>query len=227
MRRNLPYLAALAIYFLVKTIHAESENDLVEIGAVDSTIQIDLKYASSDNLTGRVLYPVGFKAKLRRGVALELKAAQEALRPLGVGLKVWDAYRPLAVQKALFDVINNPSYVAVPGGLAMHNRGVAVDVTLVDTSGRDLPMPTAFDVMGHAASYFYEGGNPVVLKNLTLLQRVMKQAGFYACRTEWWHFFSRKWEQYPNVLEAPEKDLRMKKKTAVFDRNDVSNSSHE
>ena len=215
MHRNLPYLAALAIYFLARVIHAQSENDLVEITAVDPTIQVDLKYASSDNLTGRVLYPVGFKAKLRRGVALELKSAQEALRPLGVGLKVWDAYRPLEVQKVLFAVVSNPSYVAVPGGLAMHNRGVAVDVTLVDISGRDLPMPTKFDVMGHAASYFYDGGSPFVMRNLVLLQRVMKQAGFYACRTEWWHFFSRKWERYPNVLDAPdnataaeEKDVR-------------------
>lgn len=204
MLRNLPYLAALAIYFLGATVQAESESDLVEIQTIDPTILVELKYATSDNLSGRVLYPADFRAQLRRGVALELHSAQEALRPLGLGLKVWDAYRPLEVQKALFEIISNPSYVAAPGGLAMHNRGVAVDVTLVDASGRDLEMPTKFDAMGHAATYFYDGGNPLILGNLIVLQRVMKQAGFYACKTEWWHFFSRKWERFPNVPEAPE-----------------------
>lgn len=202
MFRSLPYILYFAICFSVYAAPAvQSDDDLVEIQEIDPTILVELKYATTDNLTGRILYPEGFKARLRRGVALQLREAQNALRPLGAGLKIWDAYRPIEVQKALYDVVNNPSYVASPGVESMHNRGVAVDVTLVDLNGREKPMPTKFDVIHSSATFFYKGGNPAILKNLVLLQRVMSQNGFYACRTEWWHFFSRKWQKYPNVLD--------------------------
>ncbi len=214
---NLPYLQALAICFLLtgglRAESAESPGDLVEIQKTDPTIQVELKYATADNITGRVLYSADFKAQLRRGVAVELMQAQAALRPMGYGLKIWDAYRPLEVQKALFAVISDPRYVATPGGLSMHNRGVAVDVTLVDANGGELVMPTKFDVMGPRASYFYSAKNPAVLKRLVLLQRVMNQSGFYACRTEWWHFFSRHWKNYPNIPEP----ITDKKKAPIPD----------
>ncbi|MEO7931985.1 MAG: M15 family metallopeptidase [Chthoniobacterales bacterium] len=205
MPRNLPYFLAIAICFLfaerLRGEPVESPNDLVEIQKLDPTIQVELKYATTDNITGRVLYPAKFKAQLRRGVMEELMRAQATLRPMGYGLKIWDAYRSLDVQKALFAVISDPRYVATPGVHSMHNRAAAVDVTLVDANGRELEMPTKFDVMGPRASYFYSAKDPAVLKRLVLLQRVMSQSGFYACRTEWWHFFSRRWEKYPNVPE--------------------------
>ncbi len=203
---KLPYIVVLAIYFLLAGgAWAESEKDLVEIQSVDPTILVELKYASAENITGKVLYPPEFKASLRRGVMKELEQAQATLRSVGYGLKVWDAYRPLAAQKELYAVNSDPRFVAEPGVRSMHNRGVAVDVTLVDTNGNEVEMPTKFDVMGESAFYIYRGGNPLVEKNLKVLQRVMKESGFYACRTEWWHFFSRAWEEYPNVPEEGEK----------------------
>jgi D-alanyl-D-alanine dipeptidase len=203
MLRNLPRFTFLAMTFLLASwAWGQSGQDLVEIQSIDPTIQVELKYATADNITGRVLYPADFKAQLRRDIAVNLQKAQAVLRPLGYGLKVWDAYRPLEVQKALYAVISDPRYVAAPGVQSMHNRGVAVDITLVDAEGRELEMPTKFDVMGRSASYFYSGGNPAVLKRVVLLQRVMSRAGFYACKTEWWHFFSRKWRDYPNVVET-------------------------
>lgn len=199
---KLPYIALLAIYFLINgTLAGQSESDLVEIQSVDPTIQVELKYAAADNLTGKVLYPPEFKAQLRRGVLNELIQAQRSLESLGYGLKVWDAYRPMDAQKELFFVNSDPRFVALPGLQSMHNRGAAVDVTLVDKNGKEVPMPTKFDVMDSSAFYIYRGKDPVILKNLQTLQKVMKQSGFFACRTEWWHFFSRQWEKYPNVPE--------------------------
>jgi len=185
--------------FFGRTLMAEEESplDLVVLADIIPTLVIELPYATPNNITGKTLYYPGFKARLRRGVALELKAAQETLQPMGYRLKVWDAWRPMSAQKALYAVISDPRYVAEPGEAAMHNRGVAVDVTLVDAEGRELTMPTGFDVMTREAHYHYRGKDPVIAKNLALLQKVMKENGFYACRTEWWHFFSRKWRAYP------------------------------
>lgn len=204
MTFNLPHIVLTAmVFFSAIPLLAESGSDLVEVRQIDPTIQVDLKYAAADNLTGRVLYPKHFTALLRRAVALDLKKAQDALRPMGLGLKIWDAYRPMETQKALFEVIHDPRYVANPGVMSMHNRGVAVDVTLVDGEGNEVEMPTKFDTMGSQATYFYSGKNPFVMRRLITLQSVMSDAGFYACRTEWWHFFSRRWKDFPNVSQAP------------------------
>lgn len=181
-----------------------AESDFVDLKTVDPTIVIDLRYSSSNNFIRRPIYPPGMPALVRTGTALRLMVAQKFLNARGYGLKIWDAYRPLKAQEQLWEAARNNSYVADPkAGLGSnHTRGVAVDATLVDRSGRDVPMPTDFDNFTPAAMLTYQGNNAVVRMNLNLLQKAMAHGGFYGLRTEWWHFCAPDYAKYPLVPEV-------------------------
>jgi D-alanyl-D-alanine dipeptidase len=179
-------------------------DEFVDIKSVDKTIVIDLRYASSNNVAHRPLYPPGTPALVRASVAKRLAIAQEYLRKKGYGLKIWDAYRPQSAQEKLWQMTHNRSYVADPKeGRGMHVRGAAVDATLVDAEGREVPMPTDFDSFTPAALLEYKGRDPIVRANLKLLQKAMAHGGFYGLRTEWWHFCAPDWKNF-----QPEPDLR-------------------
>jgi len=179
------------------------DSDFVDINRIDPTIVIDLRYGGPNNFTHRPLYPPGMPAMVRFSVAQRLSFAQVYLKAHGYGLKIWDAYRPQVAQEALWEATRNNSYVADPkGGIgSMHTRGAAVDATLVDRKGKDVPMPTGFDNFTPAAMIDYQGKNPIIRSNLKLLQKAMARAGFYGLRTEWWHFCAGDWTTYPTVPE--------------------------
>jgi D-alanyl-D-alanine dipeptidase len=181
----------------------DDQAEFVDIKSVDRTIAIDLRYAGSNNVAHRPLYPPGTPALVRAGVAHRLAVAQKYLRKKGYGLKIWDAYRPQAAQEKLWQATHNRSYVADPkeGRGSMHIRGAAVDATLVDAAGRDLPMPTDFDSFTPAALIDYKGRDQIVAANLRLLQKAMAHGGFYGLRTEWWHFCAPDWKRYEPVPE--------------------------
>jgi D-alanyl-D-alanine dipeptidase len=191
----------------VESISPESESQFVDIRAVNPTIAIDLRYASDNNVAHHPLYPPGTPALVRASVAERLAIAQKYLKAKGYGLKIWDAYRPHATQEKLWQATHNRSYVADPeGGVgSMHTRGAAVDATLVDASGREVPMPTDFDNFSPAALLEYRGRDQLVRANLKLLQKAMAHGGFYGLRTEWWHFCAPDWKKYPPVpdLSSP------------------------
>jgi D-alanyl-D-alanine dipeptidase len=178
-----------------------NEGDFVDIRSVDSTILVDLRYATPNNVAHRTLYPPGTPAMLRAGVAQRLSVAQKYLKEKGFGLKIWDAYRPQSAQSQLWQTTHNRSFVADPneGIGSMHTRGVAVDATLVDAAGRELPMPTGFDNFTPAALMVYQGRDSAVRTNLKLLQKAMAHGGFYGSRTEWWHFAAPDWKKFPQV----------------------------
>lgn len=177
------------------------ESDFVDIHKVVPSIAIDLRYATANNVARRPLYPPGTPAMVRAGVAQRLVLVQKYLKEKGLGLKIWDAYRPESTQTELWRATHNRSFVADPneGIGSMHTRGAAVDATLVDGSGRELPMPTGFDSFTPAALMFYQGRDPAVRANLKLLQKAMAHGGFYGMRTEWWHFAAPDWKKYPQV----------------------------
>lgn len=182
----------------------DRESEFVDIRRIDPTIVIDLRYAGPNNFTRRPLYPPGMPALVRSSVARRLVLAQKYLRKRGYGLKIWDAYRPKVAQEKLWEAARNNDYVADPkeGGIgSMHTRGAAVDATLVDHTGKDVPMPTDFDNFTPAAMLEYQGTNAVVRANLKLLQKAMARSGFYGLRTEWWHFCAGNWTTYPPVAE--------------------------
>lgn len=178
------------------------DTTLVLLSEVDSSILLDVKYATTDNFTGQVLYPVA-KVYLRNIVAQRLAAVQQYLSPLGYSLKVFDGYRPLSVQKKMWAVVPDERYVADPLKGSRHNRGAAVDVTLVHrVDGSELDMGTPYDDFTDKAHTDYHNLPDQVLKNRALLADVMQQFGFLPFRTEWWHFDFKGWEQFP-ILDIP------------------------
>ena len=130
--------------------------------------------------------------------------AQKFLRARHYGLKIWDAYRPLAAQMELWQRTHNGAFVADPlaGNGSLHTWGVAVDATLVDEKGREVAMPTAFDEFTPAAKLHYHGDDPVVKSHLKILHAAMRRGGFYGMRTEWWHFVAYDWKKYAPIREA-------------------------
>jgi len=181
--------------------HGElADEPLVDVAKVDPSIVIDLRYATPCNVTGHPIYPPGTRCMIRSGVAERLKVAQLYLHRWGRGLKIWDAYRPSYAQKILWDHVKNYAFTADPAkGRALHSWGVAVDVTLVDLKGRDVPMPTDFDDFTPAAKDEYEGHDPVVAWNFNLLKHAMHRAGFYGFHPEWWHYMAQNWKSYSAI----------------------------
>jgi D-alanyl-D-alanine dipeptidase len=160
---------------------------------------LELRYASPYNFLGSTLYPE-LNAQLRCPVALALQQVQRDLAGEGLGLKVWDAYRPLWVQQRMWDAIRDPRYVSDPAvNAGRHTRGTAVDVTLVDRRGKELPMPTDFDDFSEAAHVGAVGISPERASNARRLQKAMERRGFRSFPSEWWHFDWKDWQALPVV----------------------------
>lgn len=176
---------------------------MINIRSVDPTIQVELRYATANNIAQRALYPQNMPAFARPSVARKLAVAQSYLRDRGYGLKIWDAYRPKAAHDQLWQYSKNNEYVANPadGRGSLHTWGVAVDATLVDKDGRDMEMPTDFDNFTPAAMLYYKGPNEKVRRNVRRLQSAMSVAGFYGMRNEWWHFVAKDWQLYRAIAD--------------------------
>lgn len=181
---------------------------LVEVTGLDPTIRLEMRYATTNNFTGRAVYPSG-RCFLRREAATRLVAVQADLRALGLGLVLYDCYRPFSVQKTFWELTPDRGYVGrpverdgKPVSGSKHNRGMAVDAGLVDASGAALPMPTDFDDFSPRAARSFQGGAPQAQANSRLLAEVMARHGFRPISTEWWHFDADGWRQCP-LLDLP------------------------
>ena len=172
--------------------------ELVDVQRVDPSILVEMRYATARNGVGRPIYPADLPCLTRPETALRLHLAQVSLRARGYGLKVWDAYRPPEAQRALWQRWQRRGYVADPndGRGSLHTWGLAVDVTLVDSEGQEVSMPSDFDVFTAQASAIYRGRDALVRTHVRLLFGAMKQAGFVGLSTEWWHFAARDWQRY-------------------------------
>ena len=152
------------------------------------SIYVELRYATSDNFTGEVIYDFS-EAYLRYGTVKKLAAVQSALLEQGYSLKIWDAFRPVSAQFKLWEIVPDPIYVANPNtGHSSHSRGNAVDVTLTTTGGLELEMPTGFDVFSQLADRNYGDVSDVAAENALLLENAMTDGGFSGYSGEWWHF---------------------------------------
>ena len=183
---------------ILRPINTNAEGPLVDIQTVDPTIVVELRYAGNNNLLKHPLYPQGMRARARPEVATALAKAQTTLRRYQYGLKIWDAYRPAAVQTKLWQASRNSDFVANPevGVGSLHSWGIAVDATLVDTWNRPVSMPSDFDDFSPAAMWRYTGRSFEVLGHVRLLQWAMHRAGFWGMRTEWWHFTIADWKKF-------------------------------
>lgn len=160
---------------------------LVHITSETHGVQLDLAYATADNITGRPIY--------RQAHCLLLAQAEAALRravhiagQAGCTLRIFDAYRPPQAQQALWDFLPDARYVADPRQGSNHSRGAAVDLTLVDAHGQALDMGTGFDDMTLASAHFHPGLPQAVQRNRLLLLGIMNAAGFAHISSEWWHY---------------------------------------
>ena len=175
---------------------AANDSDFVDIQSINPRILIDIRYATTNNFVGRPVYPCA-KCYLRRKVALKLDKVQQQLEKIGLGLKIWDGYRPLSVQKIFWELVPDPRYVAPPDEGSKHNRGAAVDLTLVDKKGKEVRMPTDFDDFSVKAHLNYERLPKEVIYNRALLENIMRAHGFVPAQTEWWHYDDEESEKYP------------------------------
>ena len=170
---------------------------LVEIVKINSKIKLDIKYSTTNNFTGKTVYSSN-RCFLIKEVAIALNKVEKDLEKQGLGLKVWDGYRPLSVQKIFWSICPNENYVANPAKGSNHNRGTAVDLTLVDLkTGKELVMPSMFDDFSSKASRNYSKMSAVVSKNCRVLESLMVKHGFHAPYSEWWHFDYKNWKNYP------------------------------
>jgi zinc D-Ala-D-Ala dipeptidase len=170
---------------------------LVDVRSVDPSIAVDLSYNSPDNAFKRRLYRSN-RALLRKPVAVRLARVQRRLRRQGLGLRIWDAYRPRSVQRIMWRIKPGTNYLASPRKGSKHNRGAAVDVTLVDRSGRQLKMPTPHDEFSRRAHRgATRGVTPLARKNARILDQAMRAEGFVPNSLEWWHFTDPHWRKYP------------------------------
>ncbi|MDZ7332169.1 MAG: M15 family metallopeptidase [candidate division KSB1 bacterium] len=204
MQRDLAwrqFLLILLLMLLPIGLSAQRPDDLVNIKDLDSTIIVDLKYATADNFLHDTLYAANI-CLLRRAVAERLVKVHRTLQAEGLGLKIWDGYRPLSVQKKMWQKVPDPRYVADPARGSNHNRGAAVDVTLVDRYGNELEMPTKFDDFSPAAASDYPYGSATARKNRERLKQAMRSQGFRATSSEWWHFNAHDCKKY-SILDVP------------------------
>lgn len=160
----------------------------VMLSSLDKDIIIDLRYATAHNFTKKLVYPDNI-CVLRKGTAEKLVKANAQLEKLGYRIKVWDAYRPVYVQKIFWNLVKDSRFVANPyTGGSIHNRGCAVDITLVKSDGSEVTMPSDFDDFSAAAYRTNTDMKNEAKKNLDLLTECMIQNGFKTIDTEWWHF---------------------------------------
>lgn len=214
VKMKLKNLLLVMVLLLCSSVRAQS-NELVKVRDVIPDIVLDLKYSTTDNFTHQKLYTTNECFLILEAVK-RLKTVQDSLRnirslngsayPKGLGIKIWDGYRPRAIQYLMFEIFPDPTFVADPNTGSMHNRGSAVDLTLVDlNTGKELHMPTPFDDFTEAAAHGYNYLAPEVKANREFLLRMMTTVGgFSMYQSEWWHY------TIPGASSYPLLDFQMK-----------------
>lgn len=131
---------------------------------------------------------------------MKIAVVQEELESIGLGLKIWDGFRPMAVQWKFWELVPDERYVSDPRKGGRHTRGTAVDVTLITKEGQELIMPSSFDDFSEKAHRNYQGASVEAIQNRELLEKVMEKHGFVGIPSEWWHFDFVGWEDYSSTV---------------------------
>lgn len=184
------------------TAQTETVNPIKEVDGfvllkdMDSDFVIDLRYAGNNNFTKKIVYPYSI-CVLRKCTAEKLVRATIKFKELGYRIKIWDAYRPVSVQIMFWNLVKDSRYVADPyDGGSIHNKGCAVDITLVDKSSNEIEMPSDFDDFSSKAFRTNQSITETARKNLKLLTDVMTECGFTTIDSEWWHFNDSNSDKY-------------------------------
>ena len=176
---------------------ADPLKKMVELKTIVPGLQYDLRYATLNNFMHRQLYKNNDVTFLRIPVAGALEKVQQELNKKGLTLKIWDAYRPYRVTVKMWELVRDDRYVADPKKGSGHNRGTAVDLTIVNLkTGKELDMGTGFDNFSDTAHQSFTNLPEEILQNRLLLKNTMEKYGFIALPTEWWHFYWNKANDY-------------------------------
>ncbi len=189
------------------------EADLQELIKLDKKIKLDIRYATTNNFTGRAIYPEP-RAFLQRPAAEALLRVHKKLKKEGLGIVIFDAYRPWTITKLFWYFVREEQrkYVADPAKGSKHNRGCAVDMSIYDLkTGKLLAMPSGFDEFSERASPDYKDGTAEERANRDKLLRVIESEGFIVNPTEWWHFDYKDWQEYP-IYDIAFSEIGKKKK---------------
>lgn len=199
---RLQVVVVACITFFSFRVDAAMSHDLVDLQSTLPNVQIDLRYATEDNFTGQKIYNFQ-RCFVVKEAALRLQKVQSELEKIGLGLKIWDGFRPMAAQWKFWELIPDERYVSDPRKGGHHTRGTAIDLTLITCDGQELPMPSAFDDFSEKAHRNYMECSAEKIKNRKLLETIMEKHGFIGIPTEWWHFDLIGWEAYPPLDFTP------------------------
>jgi zinc D-Ala-D-Ala dipeptidase len=179
-----------------EAIKLSPEKELIDLEKFVPGIVLDIRYATTNNFTNEKIYNLA-KAYARRPVAESLKKIQEELKPQGLGIKIFDGYRPYKATVKFYEVYRDTTYVASPYRGSRHNRGCALDLTIIDLkTGQELKMPTEYDSFKKEAWPSTPVADPTIKKNRDLLITTMEKHGFRVNGSEWWHFDFRGWKNF-------------------------------
>ncbi len=206
--KNIKVIRDLSVY--KQLIRKDSTKELVEIKDFVPGLVFDIRYATKNNFTGEQIYKQA-RAFTRLPVAIALGEIQKELKTKGLGLIIYDAYRPYSATVKFYEVYHDTTFVASPYTGSRHNRGAAVDLSLVNLkTGRTLKMPSPFDDFTPKAHIDYADLPKKVLKNRALLMDVMKKHGFKVYPYEWWHYDFKGWKKFEIMDLSFEQLERMK-----------------
>jgi D-alanyl-D-alanine dipeptidase len=180
----------------MESIQSDPKKELVDLEKFVPGLVMDIRYATTNNFTGEKIYTLA-KAYARRPVAESLKKIQAELKTQGLGIKIFDAYRPYKATVKFYEVYHDTTYVASPYRGSRHNRGCALDLTVINLkTGEELEMPTGYDSFKKEAWPSTPVSDPVIRANRKLLIDVMEKHGFKVNGSEWWHYDFKGWKNY-------------------------------
>lgn len=193
---------------LQKEIQQDPLKEMINLQTFIPDIRFDLKYATTHNFMHQKLYPPIKTTFLRAPAAGDLKKVVEELRKQNLTVQIFDAYRPYSVTEKMWEKVKDNRYAADPARGSGHNRGAAVDLTLIDLkTGKELPMGTGFDNFSDTAHPDFTGLTAEILHNRNLLKSIMEKNGFKQLDTEWWHFYLPNSSSF-ELLDIPFSDLK-------------------
>ncbi len=181
------YLDSNKTAVLLDITKEADENSFVNLKNYSNDFVFDMKYATDDNFLKEKVYPCE-ECYLRVKTIKSLVIANKTFIEKGYKIKLFDCYRPLAIQKKMWKIVPDANFVANPKKGSIHNRGGAVDITLVDSLGIELNMGTKFDFFGIEASHNYSDLSEEILNNRKLLKEIMLLNNFQSFDSEWWHY---------------------------------------
>lgn len=201
-----PIFIFIGLGFMDKKNYSSMWDKLVEVKKIVINIILDIRYATKNNFTKQIVYSSD-KCYLIGQVAQALKLASDEFNKLGYTIKIWDGYRPLKAQAIFWQLVPDPRYVADPKQGSRHNRGCAIDLTLVDANGKELDMGTDFDDFSEKAHRSFKDLPAEVLKNRKILEEIMAKYNFIGWENEWWHFDFKDWVNHP-ILDIAIEDIK-------------------